>query len=62
LQLIYVTAGQLLMRGKESDTEAAIDPHGFVLLRPGGAFGLRCRDSGYNGFAVFGRGRLPAEL
>ncbi len=61
-QLIYVTAGRLLLRGKESDTEASIDPHGFVLLRPGGAFRLSCRDSGYHGFAVFGQGRIPAEL
>ena len=61
-QLIYVLEGALLLSGKESDTEVRIEPHGFVFLRPGGAFRLRCDGSGYRGFAVFGRGELSSVL
>ncbi len=61
-QLIYVTEGQLIFGGKDSDTDVAIEPHGFVFLRPGGAFRLSCRDRGYRGFAVFGRGEIPQAL
>ena len=61
-QLIYVTEGQLILHDEDADNEIALDPHGFVLLRPGGAFRLSCRGGGYRGFCVFGRGELPEAL
>jgi AraC-like DNA-binding protein len=61
-QLIYVTEGQLCFHGQEADAEAVLSPHGVVLLRPGGAFRLRCRDGGYRGFAVFMKGDVPRAL
>ncbi len=46
----------------EADTEALLAPHRVVLLRPGSAFRLRCKDEGYRGFAVFVAGEVPRAL
>ena len=61
-QLIYVTEGKLLLDGENPDTEVVLNPHRFVLLRPGGDFRLACRGGGYRGFCVSVRGEIPAAF
>ncbi|NQU40582.1 MAG: helix-turn-helix transcriptional regulator [Lentisphaerae bacterium] len=57
--MIYVTEGQLLIYGEDSDKTVIMDPHRFVLLRQGGAFRLSCKGEGYRGFGVSLRGEKP---
>lgn len=61
-QLIVVMEGRLWFRGEGEGADAAIEPHGFVFLRPGSVFRLWCRTEGYRGFAVFVRGAVPDTL
>jgi len=61
-QLIWVDTGSLYIKEPDVAHETVLTAGMFAMLRGGGAFVLRCAETGYGGIGVTVHGDLPSAL